>query len=286
MSRPTVALATCTAWPELDADGPALRAALDAEGLASDVRAWDDPSADWGSYDLVVLRTTWDYWDRLADFLAWADAVPRLANPAPVVRWNTDKRYLVDLAAAGVPVVPTTFLAPGEPLEPPAGEYVVKPSVSAGSSDTARFGPGEARDAADLVERIHAAGKHVMVQPYVAAVDTEGETSVLSFGGEVSHAIAKAQILHPGAGVVASPPGLEVISERVATPSQVAVALAAVAAVPGEVLYARVDVVPGPEGPMVLEVEVTEPSLFLGFAEGSAARYARAVAAAVGATAG
>lgn len=280
-----VCLATCTAWPALDEDGPALLAALADEGLAAEVRAWDDPSADWGSYDLVVVRTTWDYWDRLPDYLAWAEAVPRLANPASVIRWNTDKRYLRDLADAGVPVVPTTFLAPGEPFAAPEGEYVVKPSVSAGSSDTARFGPAEASDAAALVARIHEAGKHVMVQPYVAAVDGEGETSVLSFGGGVSHAIRKAQILFPGAGVVERSPGLEVISARTATPDQVAVAAAAVAAVPGEVLYARVDMVPGPDGPVVLEVEVTEPSLFLGFAEGAAGRYARAVAEAVRAAA-
>lgn len=276
-----VCLATCTDLPALDDDGPALLAALADEGLAAEVRAWDDPSADWGSYDLVVVRTTWDYWNRLPDYLAWAEAVPRLANPASVIRWNTDKRYLRDLADAGVPVVPTAFLAPGEPFAAPDGEYVVKPSVSAGSSDTARFGPGETDEAAALVARIHAVGKHVMVQPYVAAVDGEGETSVLSFGGEVSHAIRKAQILYPGAGVVERSPGLEVISARTATPEQVAVAAAAVAAVPGEVLYARVDMVPGPAGPMVLEVEVTEPSLFLGFADGAAGRYARAVAGAV-----
>ncbi|MDP3713941.1 MAG: hypothetical protein Q8R60_15805 [Mycobacteriales bacterium] len=276
-----VCLATCTALPALDDDGPALLAALADEGLAAEVRAWDDPSADWGSYDLVVVRTTWDYWDRLPEYLAWAEAVPRLANPASVIRWNTDKRYLRDLADAGVPVVPTTFLAPGEPFAAPEGEYVVKPSVSAGSSDTARFGPGEAADAAALVARVHAVGKHVMVQPYVAGVDGEGETSVLSFGGEVSHAIRKAQILYPGAGVVERSPGLEVISARTATPEQVAVAAAAVAAVPGEVLYARVDMVPGPDGPTVLEVEVTEPSLFLGFADGAAGSYARAVAGAV-----
>lgn len=280
-----VCLATCTDLPALDDDGPVLLAALADEGLRVDVRAWDDPSADWGSYDLVVVRTTWDYWHRLPDYLAWAEAVPRLANPASVIRWNTDKRYLRDLADAGVPVVPTTFLAPGEPFAAPEGEYVVKPSVSAGSSDTARFGPAEAADAAALVARIHAVGKHVMVQPYVAAVDGEGETSVLSFGGEMSHAIRKAQILYPRAGVVERSPGLEVISARAATPDQVAVAAAAVAAVPGEVLYARVDMVPGADGPMVLEVEVTEPSLFLGFAEGAAGRYARAVAEAVRAAA-
>jgi hypothetical protein len=232
VSRPTVALATCTAWPSLDDDGPALRAALDAVGLDSDVRSWDDPAAEWGSYDLVVIRTTWDYWDRLEDYLAWADAVPRLANPATVVRWNTDKRYLRDLEAAGLPVVPTTFLAPGDPLQAPDGEYVVKPTVSAGSSDTARFAPGDDQAARALAARIGEAGKHVMVQPYVAGVDEVGETSVLAFGGRVSHAIRKGQILVTGAGVLDSPPGLEYISAREASAAEVDLATAVAAAVP------------------------------------------------------
>jgi glutathione synthase/RimK-type ligase-like ATP-grasp enzyme len=289
VTRPTVALATCAAWPELDDDGPALLAALRTAGVDPAVAVWDDAAVDWTAYDLVVVRTTWDYWDRLADYLAWAAAVPRLANPVEVLRWNTDKRYLRDLADRGVPVVPTTFLAPGDAFAAPDGEYVVKPSVSAGSQDTARFGPGEQGRAAELAARIGAAGKHVMVQPYVAAVDDVGETSVLSFGGVVSHAIRKGQILHPGAGVLEQPPGLEVISERVASDAERAVADAAVAAtadvlgLPGPLLYARVDMVPGPDGPLVLELEVTEPSLFLGYSEGAAARFASAVAELVGA---
>ncbi len=285
MPRPTVALATCTAWLDLDADGPALRAAFDAVDLDADIRCWDDPAVDWAAFDLVVIRTTWDYWDRLPEFLAWADAVPRLANPAEVVRWNTDKRYLRDLAAAGVPIVPTTFVAPGQRLQPPEGEYVVKPTISAGSIDAARFGPDDTAAAHALAERIHAAGKHVMVQPYVEGVDTAGETSVLSFGGRASHAVGKAQILFRGAGTLETPPGLEKMSARTATPEQEAVAVAAAAAVPGPqpLLYARIDMVPGPTGPLVLEVEVTEPSLFLGYSDGAAARFAGAVAAVVGA---
>lgn len=278
MSRPTVALATCARMPDLDDDGPALLAALAAAEVHADIRCWDDAGVDWAAYDLVVIRTTWDYWDRLPAYLAWADAVPRLANPADVVRWNTDKRYLRDLAAVGVPVVPTTFLAPGEPFRPPTGEYVVKPTVSAGSIDAARFGPTETAAAAALVARIHGAGKHVMMQPYVAGVDEVGETSVLSFGGTVSHAIGKAQILFPGAAAREVPPGLDGISARTASAAEVAVASAAVAAVPGgPLLYARIDLVPGPDGPLVLEVEVTEPSLFLGFAPGAADRFAAAV---------
>ena len=114
MSRTRIALATCAAWPELDADGPELVAALAAEGLDADLVAWDNPAADWASYPLVVIRTTWDYWDRHAQFLAWARSVPHLVNSADVVAWNTDKIYLRRLQAAGIPVVPTVWVAPGE----------------------------------------------------------------------------------------------------------------------------------------------------------------------------
>jgi glutathione synthase/RimK-type ligase-like ATP-grasp enzyme len=261
-----VALATCAAWPELDEDGPELRAALAAEGLAVDVLAWDDPAAGWDRYDLVVIRTTWDYWDRREQYLAWARGVPRLANPADVVAWNTDKTYLRDL---DVPVVPTTWLAPGEPFEQPATRFVVKPSVSAGARDTAAYEPDDPA-AAEQVRALHARGKTVMVQPYVDAVDDEGETAVLVFGGEVSHGARKSACLTPGAGEPAL--GSWTVTPREPSAAEVEVALRAVAG--RDLLYARVDLLPGP---VVVEVEVTEPSLFLRHAPGSAQRFAAAV---------
>ena len=116
---PRVALATCHFKPTLDDDGPALLAALAAAGVDASVEVWDDTHVDWSSYDLVVVRSTWDYIERREEFLAWAVTVPRLANPAGVLAWNTDKRYLADLPDAGVPVVPTVFVSPGEPFVPP-----------------------------------------------------------------------------------------------------------------------------------------------------------------------
>src|SRR5215213_5753384 len=107
-----VALATCRELPTLDADDARLLGLLALHGLAAAPAVWDDPAVDWSGFDLIVLRSTWDYPKRPAAFLAWVDRLPRVLNPAPVVRWNADKRYLLDLAAAGVPVIPTTVVGP------------------------------------------------------------------------------------------------------------------------------------------------------------------------------
>jgi glutathione synthase/RimK-type ligase-like ATP-grasp enzyme len=268
-----VGLATCAAWPELDEDGPELVAALEAVGLAVDIPVWDDPDVDWDAYDLVVIRCTWDYWDRHDDYLAWTRRVPRLANDAGVVAWNTDKTYLKRLADAGIPIVPTTWVQPGEAFTPPDHAFVVKPSVSAGARDTAAYEPGDP-SAGEHVARLHAAGKTVMVQPYVEAVQDAGETSVLVFDGQVSHGARKSAVLTVGEGE--APHGSWTMSPREPSAAEVALAERVVEVVGDELLYARVDLLPGP---VVIELEVTEPSLFLRHAPGSAQRYARAVRA-------
>jgi glutathione synthase/RimK-type ligase-like ATP-grasp enzyme len=275
-----VALATCAALPELHSDDLALPAALDAVGVDATVAVWDDPAVDWSAYDLVVVRSTWDYVPRREEFLAWAEAVPRLANPAAVLRWNTDKRYLVELEAAGVPIVPTTVVAPGQRYEPPAGEHVVKPTVSANAQDTRRFAAGE--DSSAFAAALLDAGRAVLVQPYQRAVDEAGETAVLVFGGEVSHAARKAPVLVPD---LEDPEDVE-ISARSASPAEVELARAAVAAAQSltsrPLLYARVDLVPGDDGaPVLMELELTEPSLFLTVADGAVERFAAAVRAAL-----
>ena len=271
-----VALATCSALPELYEDGPLLIQALAAVGVEADPQVWDDTRTDWAAYDLVVVHSTWDYTWRLAEFLAWARTVPRLANPAAVLAWNTDKTYLRDLAAAGVPVVPTSFLTPGEVFEPPGTAYVVKATVSAGARDAAAYAPGQ--DASAHVRDLHAAGRTAMVQPYLPAVDGEGETSVLCFEGVVSHGARKGALLELGAGVRNDLVSSAVVTPREPSAAQVAVAYAALAVVGEPLLYARVDVVPGQDGaPLVLELELTEPSLFLRHAPGSAECFAAAV---------
>ena len=139
-----VALATCAEWPELWLDDHPLVAALRARGVAGVPCIWDDPDVDWAGFPLVAVRSTWDYTTQRAAFLAWAErvaAVTTLANPLPVLRWNSHKGYLRDLAAAGVPVVPTVWASEVIDLAAVLDERgwsraVVKPAVSAGGRDT------------------------------------------------------------------------------------------------------------------------------------------------------
>jgi len=287
---PRVALVTCQELGGPDPDDALLVEPLRARGITVTTPAWDDGTVNWPGYDLVVLRSTWDYVTRRPEFLAWARSVPALANPAGTVEWNTDKRYLAELAAAGVPVVPTRYLDPTDPpWTPPAeGEYVIKPAIGAGSVSTGRYDladPEHRAKAFRHAARFRATGRVSMVQPYLAAVDTYGETGLVFLDGRFSHAVRKGPMLSgPDAGVT----GLyrpEEISARQPAAAELAVAEKALAAVPGDtsLLYARVDLLPGPDGdPMLVELELTEPSLFLGYAPGAATRLAEAIAARLG----
>ena len=156
-----VALATCAELPRLGEDEPLLLDALRDLGVAAEPAVWDDCSIDWDSYELVVIRSVWDYAPRRDQFVAWARSLPHVLNRAEVIAWNTDKRYLAELPGT----VQTTFVAPGESWAPPDGEYVVKPTISAGSIDTARYRPGEEHRAQAHVAELLAAGRHVIVQP-------------------------------------------------------------------------------------------------------------------------
>jgi hypothetical protein len=265
-----VALAGCREIA--DPDEPALVAALAAIGVTAVGLPWDT-DADWSSYDLVVVRSTWDYIGRPEEFLAWADSVPRLANPASVLRWNTDKRYLARFADAGLPVVPTTYVT--DAFEPPPGEYVVKPTVSAAAMDTSRYGPSDAVAARAHVDRLLAAGREVMVQPYLASVETVQETSLLFLGGRYSHGAKKGRVL-TGTGSMA--PADWDLGLREPSVAEHEVARAVLAEVAEPLLYARVDLLAGPDGPLLLELELTEPFLFLEMAE-AAERFAAAIAA-------
>lgn len=272
----------------LDDDLPPLTAALAERGIDHAVVDWHDPAVDWAGFALVVVRSPWDYTRRHAEFLEWAErvaALTALANPPAVIRWSTDKRYLADLRAAGVPTVPTSFAAPGEEMDwPRADEVVVKPTVSAGSLDTARHTAARRAEAEAHVAHLHADGRVAMAQPYLSAVEGErGETALVFLHGVFSHALRKGPMLVPGLSLVGGLYVEEDIRAARATAAERSVAEAAIAAVPGAdgpLLYARVDLVPDDDGrPLVLELELVEPSLFLAFSPGAAERVAGAVAA-------
>src|SRR6185295_16973173 len=138
-ASPSVALVPSAELPRLDADTRVLIAPLEARGVSVTPAVWDDPGVDWTAFDLAVVRSCWDYVPRREEFVRWAGRVERLANPAAVIAWNTDKGYLRDLADRGVPVVPTDWVEPGGDWDPPAGEHVIKPAVSISSRDTGRY---------------------------------------------------------------------------------------------------------------------------------------------------
>lgn len=275
-----IALVADRQTAELHADGPLLLAAFDAAGVEAETVPWGTGPA-WDRYDAAIIRTTWDYVFDRAAFLAWASDVAaqtRLANPLGVLGWNTDKRYLRDLDEAGVPTVPTVWVEPGDPVPEPVWDtFVVKPSVSAGARLSARHRRGD--DLADHVRRIHASGAAAMVQPYLPSIDIEGETGTYVFGGDVSHAIRKGQALRPGRGPLDDmSAALEQSVQPVAVdPRLAAFALRVLEAVP-PLVYARVDTAPGADGqPVLLELEATEPYLFLEDTPAAAGRFVAAV---------
>ena len=267
-----VALATCAELPDLDDDERQVLDPLAALGIEAEPVVWDQPAVDWAAFDLTVVRSTWDYVGRRDEFLSWAESVPRVHNPAEVLRWNTDKRYLAELADAGLPVVPTWF----DELPELDGEIVVKPTESAGARDTGRFASAE--EATRLADSIRASGRTAMAQPYLAEVDEHGETGVVFTGGSFSHAFRKGPLLPVDAPPVEGLFAFEHITPREPSGEEREVAEAVHAWVTerfGPLLYARVDIVPPG---LVLEVELTEPSLFMGQDPGAPERFARAIA--------
>ena len=296
-----IALVTAREALPLDEDMPPLVLALRSQGVSVDTPCWDDPDVDWSRYDKAVLRSTWDYVERIDEFLDWAGRCAeqtRLLNPPAIVRWNTDKHYLVQLAHAGVPVVPTRFVEPGtDPaveldrfLAGGSGaftvgasgafeQFVVKPSIGAGSRDAARYAREEHEKALSHVARLLAAGRSTMLQPYLDRVDAAGETAVVYIGGRYSHAFRKGPLLRLGDDLVTGLFATEQIAAREPDAAEHSVAARAFATIAeARPLYARVDLIRDARGePVVLELELTEPSLYFVHAPDAAGRFADAL---------
>ncbi len=266
-----VALVTCAVLPEPDPDQEPLLAALRAGGLEAELLAWDAAGERPEEFDLCILRSCWNYHRRPEAFLEWiehASAVTRLVNPAPVIRWNLHKRYLGELAARGLPTVPTVWVAHGSAISLAEtlarrgwSAAVVKPCVSAASCRTRRFAAGDREGQAFLDALVRE--RDAMIQRYLGAVDRTGEKALVWIAGRWTHAVKKSPRF---AG------GVERVSEAQAlTPAEEALAARALAGVPAGsagapdgLLYARLDLIPDDDGtPLVSELELIEPSLFL-----------------------
>jgi glutathione synthase/RimK-type ligase-like ATP-grasp enzyme len=244
-------------------------AALRQAGVDVVVIDWDDSSIDWSSFDRVVLRSPWDYQERLVEFISWLTEVERvtdLRNPLAPIGWSIDKHYLADLADDGVPITPTRFVEPGESARFEGPAWIVKPSIGAGSRDVVMFRAGDEAESAAHVARLHARGVAALVQPTLSSVARDGEWPMVFFDGRFSHSANKRVRL-------AGTEGLDELFARetnvphTATPEQIAVAEQAMAAVErrfGTLTYARIDLVRDDAGGYcVLEVELVEPSLML-----------------------
>ncbi|MEO7934689.1 MAG: hypothetical protein ABIR27_00355 [Dokdonella sp.] len=287
---PSIALVTVQAARASDEDLAPLESALRGAGALVSIVDWDDATIDWSTFDLVVLRSCWDYTERYLEFLIWAERVShltRLLNPFEIVRWNTDKHYLVELERAGIAIVPSRFIEPGNDVgaalqafldeHGDCAEWVVKPAIGAGSRDTQRH----AREAIDTiiahVERLLMADRSVLLQPYLDRVDAAGETALIHFNGEYSHAIRKGPLLRRGECSTDALYAVEHIEAREPGDDERALAASVLAALPfaGRPAYARVDLIRAADGsPVLLELELAEPSLFFPHAPGSAKRFA------------
>jgi hypothetical protein len=280
-----------------DTDLVPLRAALESVGFEVAVPSWRDPAVDWSGFELAIMRSPWDYSQRLPEFLDWLDrasALTRILNSPEIIRWNLDKRYMAELADRGVRVVESHFCTSVAEVDAAlalvAGErVVVKPSVSAGSRDTGLF---ERRDprARELAEHIIAIGKTAMVQPAIDSVARVGERALVYFDGVFSHALTKGPLLDVGGELLGG-----VYSEQIgatdATAAEILLADTAmeamaalfldrgIAANEATPLYARLDIVATDDGPALLEAELFEPSYFVDRVPGSEQRFASAVLA-------
>ena len=292
----TLALVSAVAATSHDDDLDPLLEACHRAGFAARSIAWDDATVSWSRFDAALLRSPWDYTERLPEFLRWCEHVERntrLLNPLPVVRWNTDKHYLSELQTAGIPIVPTRFVEPDtEPLEAlqtfladeTATELVVKPAVSAGSRNTQRYARSQDFAAGNHIARLLDQGRSVMLQPYQTAIDAQGETALIYFDGQFSHSIRKAAQLaadasnptpYASAGISMRTPDLDELELG----ARVLDAAHQVLKLNGPLAYARIDLIKDETGaPRLLDMELTEPSLFFAHAPGSADRFATVLA--------
>jgi hypothetical protein len=259
-----VAIATCQRIPEPDLDEPLLLAELAGAGIEGRVLAWDDDAAPFAEHDVVVLRSTWNYYRRVDDFVAWVAKTGKttpVLNPPSVVAWNAKKTYLSELEQRGIDIVPTEFVrehtarSVRELLDARGwDEVVIKPVVSAGSFRTERFSRASVPAAQSFLDAL-VTDRDAMVQRWMPSVETYGERSLVWIDGVVTHAIRKTPRFAGGSE--------QVSGEVAVADDERAFAERALAPFADELLYARVDMVRDGDGTLrIMELELIEPSLF------------------------
>ena len=281
---PRICFVTCRRWPEISDSDRLAQAALERRGAVVVGRAWNDGAADFTGFDAVVLRSNWDYHFEPDAFAAWLDRWERAGapiwNPPALVRWNLTKAYLIELARAGLDVVPTVRLdgpgaLPGLMAERGWETAVVKPLVSASGHDTLLVRRAEAGAAVAALAAGHLR-QPAIVQAFVEDIRARGEWSLIAVDGHVTHAVLKrpapddfrVQARFGGTSGAAEPPAAVVAAARRALTS-----------LPAAALYARIDGVETARGFVLMEVEVNEPGLFLALAPPAADRLADAILA-------
>ena len=261
-----------------------LNTAFQALGATSTRVDWADAALDWASFDAILIRQTWDYFERFDEFSAWlgrVEPLTRVVNPVPVMRWNADKRYLVELSDAGVPTVPTQVIDKQPAAPGLAGlmshhgyaAVVIKPVVSGAGRETWRITHEQVGEHETRWRQL-VAQEDMLLQPFMPAIVESGEVSLIVVDGQVTHAVRK--IAAPGEFRVQDDHG-GTVHPHAPTAVEVALAEQAIAAVRGQVSYARVDLVDSPAGPLVMELELIEPELFFRHAPVAAGKLAQAV---------
>jgi glutathione synthase/RimK-type ligase-like ATP-grasp enzyme len=279
-----ICFVTCRTWPEISESDRLAQRALESRGATVEARAWNEPGADFAPFDAVVLRSNWDYHHDPDEFLAWLDrlerAGTRIWNPPALVRWNLSKRYLLELARAGVPIVPTVILEDATRAGLQAvmtgrswDRVVMKPVISASAHDT-RLVTAATLDGAVAALESGAIRRPVLIQPFVEEIRDRGEWSLIFIDTVLTHAVLK----RPAAGEFRVQPRLGGTVEASPPPDGVqTTAHATLAALPVAPLYARIDGVETGGGFLIMEVEVNEPGLFFPYAPATADRFAEAL---------
>lgn len=258
-----LAIVTYPGQPRGTPDDARLAAALEARGARVTFAPWSDARARWASFDAAVVRTTWDYHLNAEAWQRWLAEVPvPLINDRATLIWNSDKSYLADLARRGLPVIPTEIIERGAPAGVAAlcrargwDEIVVKPSVGASSHGARRFAADDPVAQAHLATLL--ASSRALIQPFQREVETSLERSIVVIDGAVTHGFSKAPF---SAGIDIGSLGFRPHRPE---PAEIELALAAVAAVEGDVAVARVDMVPTADGLRLMELELVEPHLEL-----------------------